>query len=348
MTDANTTLLIGLTCRTGRQSWQMLIQKEGGADPADVIHRYQRQNRGNDLVDVQIRSGESAAEEITFLSRLSQKLCPDLAGNSGAQTPEGILFTTRNRPTLSLHAQPVLHHFEQVYQWLAGTFNDHSQDERDPFQTLVTCILSLRTRDPVTDAAAKRLFREIPDAQTMLEAHEETIARLIYPVGMYRQKARQLKRIAAILAEHHHGQPPSELDELTKLPGVGRKTANLVRSFAYHLPALCVDTHVHRITNRWGLVRTTTPDETELALKRILPEEYWQGLNPLLVQMGQQICRPTSPRCHACELRAYCAYDQLCEEHRLAGKLNLPSHPSLKFPPPDERPAAPREISPFE
>ena len=196
----------------------------------------------------------------------------------------------------------------------------------------MTCILSLRTQDPVTDKAAGRLFAVLRTPQDFADAAPDQIAKLIYPVGMYRQKAKNLIRIARELLDRFNGMTPAEIDALTTLPGGGRKTANLVRSFAFHLPAICVDTHVHRITNRWGLVRTRTPDETEIELRRILPPEYWIETNALLIQHGQQICRPIGPRCDRCSLRGLCRYQDLQAERRLLASLPAaPKHPSLEI-----------------
>jgi endonuclease-3 len=201
---------------------------------------------------------------------------------------------------------------------------------RDPFQTLAACILSLRTQDPVTDAAADRLFAEFATPQALASAAAETVARRIFPVGMYRQKAQTLVAISQQLLERFAGQVPAEIAALLTLPGVGRKTANLVRSFAYGLDAICVDTHVHRISNRWGLVRTATPDETELELRRLLPREFWRELNPRLVRHGQELCRPRRPRCSACFLRGLCRYDELrAAQAVIAAIPGAPPHPSL-------------------
>ncbi len=242
------------------------------------------------------------------------------------------LFQFSRRPALSLHAPRLLPLLPAIFGELRKTYDNHALRERDPFMALVKCILSLRTQDPVTDAAADRLFEAMRTPQELRLADPDDIARRIYPVGMYRQKARTLIAIANAVLEQFDGVTPAELDELTTLPGVGRKTANLVRSFAFHLPAVCVDTHVHRITNRWGLVRTATPGETEDALRNLLPEEHWIELNPFLVQHGQQVCRPLRPRCAVCGLRAFCGYDRLKQEALLLGAIaGAPHHPSLTF-----------------
>jgi endonuclease-3 len=176
-----------------------------------------------------------------------------------------------------------------------------------PFRILIATILSLRTKDTLTSVVAPRLFAAADTSQTMLALDEQRIAELIYPVGFYRTKARTIRQICTLLLERHGGKVPADLDALLALPGVGRKTANLVLTMGFGLPGICVDTHVHRICNRWGYVRTKAPDATELALRARLPREYWIPINGLLVALGQNICHPTSPRCSACPVAAYCA-----------------------------------------
>ena len=175
-----------------------------------------------------------------------------------------------------------------------------------PFRILIATILSLRTKDTLTAVVAPRLFAAANTPQAMLALSEERIAELIYPVGFYRSKARTIRRICEALLAEHAGQVPADLDTLLALPGVGRKTANLVLTAGYGLPGICVDTHVHRICNRWGYVRTKDPDSTELALRAKLPPEYWLQINGLLVTLGQNICHPTSPRCSTCPVAALC------------------------------------------
>jgi len=176
-----------------------------------------------------------------------------------------------------------------------------------PFHILIATILSLRTKDTLTSVVAPRLFAAADTPATMLALDESQIAELIYPVGFYRTKARSIRQICALLIERHGGQVPADLDALLALPGVGRKTANLVLTMGFGLPGICVDTHVHRICNRWGYVCTKDPDKTELALRDKLPVEYWIPINGLLVTLGQNICHPTSPRCSRCPVAALCA-----------------------------------------
>jgi endonuclease-3 len=177
---------------------------------------------------------------------------------------------------------------------------------RNPFDVLVSTLLSLRTKDETTEPAAKRLLGVAPDPETMLALSATTIAKLIYPVGFYRRKAEQLRGVSKLLLDRHHGAVPAEMEALLELPGVGRKTANLVLSAGFGIPAICVDTHVHRITNRWGYVRTRTPEETETALRAKLPGRHWLTINGLLVLFGKAVCQPISPHCSTCPVGARC------------------------------------------
>lgn len=172
----------------------------------------------------------------------------------------------------------------------------------DPFRILVAAVISARTKDAVTAAAARRLFRQGRSPHRLAQLPTSRIARLIRPVGMYRTKAQHLRALARLLLERHRGRVPATRDELEALPGVGPKVANLVLGLAFGVPAICVDTHVHRISNRLGLVHTRTPPETESALKRLLPRSRWIPWNTLLVTWGQQVCLPQSPRCSSCVL----------------------------------------------
>jgi len=181
-----------------------------------------------------------------------------------------------------------------------------SDAQQTPFRVLVATILSLRTKDTLTAVVAPRLFAVADTPATMLDIDEEELASLIYPVGFYRNKARTIRQVCEQLLAHDQGKVPADLEQLLALPGVGRKTANLVLTKGYGLPGICVDTHVHRICNRWGYVHTKTPDQTEFALREKLPQEYWIPINGLLVTLGQNICHPTSPRCSQCPLSEYC------------------------------------------
>ncbi len=176
----------------------------------------------------------------------------------------------------------------------------------NPFKALIATLLSLRTRDEQTHDAAERLFARADTPVTMLLVPEAEIARLIYPVGFYRVKAARILEVCQVLMERHRGEVPATLDELLALPGVGRKTANLVLTRGHLLPGICVDTHVHRISNRLGYVATRTPDQTELALRAKLPENYWMVWNDLLVAYGQNLCTPLSPWCSRCGVASQC------------------------------------------
>lgn len=192
-------------------------------------------------------------------------------------------------------------------QFVQPLIEGMGNDAHTPFRVLIATILSLRTKDTLTAVVAPRLFAVADTPQTMLALDEERLAQLIYPVGFYRNKAKAILQTCAILLERFDGYVPTDLDTLLTLPGVGRKTANLVLTAGFGLPGICVDTHVHRITNRWGYVHTTTPEQTEFALRAQLPAEYWIEINRLLVTLGQNICHPTSPRCSACPVVAWCA-----------------------------------------
>lgn len=181
-----------------------------------------------------------------------------------------------------------------------------NEASKTPFRILIATILSLRTKDTLTAVVAPRLFALADTPESMLELGEERIAAAIYPVGFYNTKARNIAQICRILLADYNGAVPADLDALLTLPGVGRKTANLVVTMGFDLPGICVDIHVHRITNRWGYVQTKNPDATELALRAKLPPAYWNEINTLLVTLGQNICHPTSPRCSVCPVAAYC------------------------------------------
>jgi endonuclease-3 len=180
------------------------------------------------------------------------------------------------------------------------------QYRRDPWAVLVSTILSLRTKDEVTLEASKRLLAKAPGPRELAALGEDRIARLAYPAGFYRTKAASLCKIAAILLEKYDGAVPADMDALLALPGVGRKTANLVLVEAFDLPGICVDVHVHRISNRRGWVATKTPEETETALRAALPLRYWKSINFLLVLYGQNLCRPVSPFCSRCVIGERC------------------------------------------
>jgi len=181
-----------------------------------------------------------------------------------------------------------------------------SNKSRSPFMVLISCILSLRTKDNTTAQASERLFRLAKTPETMSRLSNRTIEKAIYPVGFYRNKAKVIKNISTELIEKYHSKVPDTIDDLLAFKGVGRKTANLVVTMGYGKPGICVDTHVHRIINRWGYVNTKTPEETEFALREKLPKRYWIIINNLLVTFGQNICKPISPLCTQCRIHIYC------------------------------------------
>jgi endonuclease-3 len=177
---------------------------------------------------------------------------------------------------------------------------------RDPFRILISCLLSLRTKDKTTGEASARLFALAHTPAGLLKLSLKKIERAIYPVGFYRMKAKSIHAICRRLLDVYGGRVPDSIDELVTLSGVGRKTANLVVTVGYKKPGICVDIHVHRITNRWGYVKTKTPEETEEALRKKLPKPYWITFNDLLVPYGQHVCLPVSPFCSRCKLIEYC------------------------------------------
>jgi endonuclease-3 len=191
----------------------------------------------------------------------------------------------------------------EVRQWPMPVVGHYTQT---PFTVLISCLLSLRTQDQTTHAASERLFKLASRPAEMAGLPTPIIAKTIYPVGFYKTKAANIKKICERLLAENDGQVPDELDELLKLPGVGRKTANLVVTIGFGKPGICVDTHVHRITNRWGYVHTKTPEQTEMALREKLPRRYWLVINDMLVAYGQNLCKPISPFCSRCRIGKYC------------------------------------------
>ncbi len=188
------------------------------------------------------------------------------------------------------------------------TLGKIAEETEDPFKVLISTILSQRTRDEMTERASHNLFAEYPDVKSLAKARLGDIRRLIRPVGFYSQKAARIKEVSRILLDSYGGKVPPVYEELIDLPQVGPKTANCVLVYGFGVPRIPVDTHVHRITNRLGVVRTKKPEETERALTRVVPEEYWIDLNGLLVRFGQSICRPIGPKCHECNFRRFCIY----------------------------------------
>jgi endonuclease-3 len=195
---------------------------------------------------------------------------------------------------------------KEVKNWKIPIVTEISDKDRDPFKILIGTVLSLRTKDETTGLAAKRLFKLANTPEDMVRLKKEDIERAIYPVGFYRNKAQNILNICRTLIDKYNSKIPDDINELLKLKGVGRKTANLVITLGYNKLGICVDTHVHRISNRLGYIKTKNPHETEEALKNKLPKKYWIIYNDLLVALGQNICRPISPFCSRCPINRYC------------------------------------------
>jgi endonuclease-3 len=194
----------------------------------------------------------------------------------------------------------------EVRQWQEPVVGVVARESSDPFRILIACLLSLRTQDRTTEAARRRLFSLGSTPQELRRLSLSRIERAIYPVGFYRTKAKHIRHICERLLDEYKGRVPESIEELLTLPGVGRKTANLVVTVGFGKPGICVDTHVHRISNRWGYVKTKTPKDTEEALRQHLPRRYWITFNDLLVPFGQHLCQPISPFCSRCKLIAIC------------------------------------------
>lgn len=180
------------------------------------------------------------------------------------------------------------------------------KEDRYPYRVLIGTILSARTKDELTAKVSERLFLKAPNHLKLSQLSEEEIIDLIYPVGFYRRKAKNIKTIAFLLLEKYQGMIPHKIEDLLQFPGVGRKTANLVLGTAFKIDSIAVDTHVHRISNRLGILKTKIPEETEQDLKCIFPKKYWITLNPYLVSHGQLICKPISPLCSQCKISQFC------------------------------------------
>ena len=200
----------------------------------------------------------------------------------------------------------VLRHLRKsIKSWRVPVVTKISR-QQNPFMVLVSCLLSLRTRDEITDAASKRLFVLASSPKKLLRLDPKQVEKAIYPVAFYRNKTLRLYEISRALIDDNDGKVPDSLDQLLRLKGVGRKTANLTLVLGHNKPGVCVDIHVHRIVNRWGYVQTKSPNETEKALRCKLPKRYWMEINNLLVSFGQNICKPQSPFCSNCVVLEYC------------------------------------------
>lgn len=184
-----------------------------------------------------------------------------------------------------------------TFQAISGT---------EPFQLLIATVLSLRTKDETTSVVAEKLFKKLKKPEDFITISQKELEKLLYPVGFYKRKSQQIKEICKIVIEKYDSEVPADLEKLLSLPGVGRKTANLVLAKGFNIPAICVDIHVHRISNRLGFVKTKTPEETEMVLRKKLPKKYWIEYNDVLVAYGQGLCRPQSPWCSKCKVIKYC------------------------------------------
>ncbi|MGD0274952.1 MAG: endonuclease III [Syntrophales bacterium] len=201
----------------------------------------------------------------------------------------------------------VIHRLRQVVKaWEEPIVSQMARRRQSPFALLISTLLSLRTKDEVTATATERLLALAQTPEEMLRVSEQTIRKTIYPVGFYRNKAGTIRSVSYELIKRFEGKVPDTLEDLLSLKGVGRKTANLILSLGYGKDGLCVDTHVHRISNRLGFVQTKTPEQTEFALREILPKRYWSDYNTIMVSFGQHICRPISPFCSCCPVKDGC------------------------------------------
>lgn len=194
-----------------------------------------------------------------------------------------------------------------IPQWEVPAVGKIAERHRTPFHVLISTLISLRTKDQVTHQASWRLFELANTPQEMIHLTPRQIEKAIYPAGFYKTKARTILGVCKTLLEKYNGVVPDDVDELTQMKGVGRKTANLVVTLGYNKLGICVDTHVHRISNRWGYIKTKTPDETEQILRKKLPRQYWITYNDLLVTFGQNLCVPVSPWCSRCPIERSCA-----------------------------------------
>ncbi len=196
---------------------------------------------------------------------------------------------------------------KEIQKWkvpAVGVVAENASDR--PFETLVSTILSLRTKDKVTEAASHRLLARAPTPKALSQLSVREVEQLIYPVGFYHTKAANLLKTCRCIIGKHKGKVPRSMDKLLALPGVGRKTANLVLTVGFGDYGICVDTHVHRISNLWGYAKTKTPDETEFALRKKLPKRHWKTFNDILVTFGQNLCLPVSPWCSRCPIKQHC------------------------------------------
>jgi len=195
-----------------------------------------------------------------------------------------------------------------------------AKQRNDPFKILISTILSARTRDSSTEEVTKKLFSRYKTPQDISNANIEILEQLVHKSGFYKVKAARIKEVSRIISEDYMGKVPVDFDELISLPGVGAKTANCVLVYAFNIPAIPVDTHVHRIPNRLGWIKTTKPEQTEKRLKEIIPKSQWIRVNRLFVRFGQEICLPIRPKCDSCPLNTICPKDFTMELARKSKK----------------------------
>lgn len=206
--------------------------------------------------------------------------------------------------------------FDRIGEKLEGNphLDDLSQKKTEPFKILISTILSARTRDTNTRKVTKRLFNKFSTSEQIADADIEVLEDMVYETGFFRQKAKRIKETSRIIHERYNGKVPTEFKKLVELPGVGRKTANCTLAYAFNIPAICVDTHVHRISNRLGWVHTKRPKDTEKELKELIPKDLWVRINRLFVRFGQQICLPNNPKHELCPVEDICAKDFSMEQ----------------------------------
>jgi endonuclease-3 len=209
---------------------------------------------------------------------------------------------------------------KKILQGMIGTMNSvkpprmtalrelHEAETGGPLSILIGTILSARTRDENTSIVVKKLFTKYKSARSLAQAKLSDVEKIIKSTGFYHVKAKRIIEVASLIDSKYSGKVPDSLDELLKLPGVGRKTANCVLVYAFDKPAIPVDTHVHRISNRLGLVQTKTPEETEIELMKKIPKKYWLKINDTFVMYGQNICKPISPMCDVCQIKKECNF----------------------------------------
>lgn len=186
------------------------------------------------------------------------------------------------------------------------TLIDKVSIEKNPYKILISCILSQRTKDEITEKITNELFKIVNTPEDLLRLSDSELEKILYSIGFYKVKAKRIKDVSNILIKNYNSKVPNSFDQLIKLPGVGRKTANIVITKGFNKKSIAVDTHVHRISNRLGLVKSKKPEDTEIKLKEIIPKRYWIELNDYLVNFGKNICTPISPRCSICPIQSYC------------------------------------------